>query len=178
MAALSALLVLAVTRRVMELMAQPGLVVPFVAALAYGLGTSVWSTASQGLWSHTPTLLGYVLGLWALLAGWWGWAGVAVVASVLARPATAPAAAALVAYTIHVAWRRTRPHAAPEDRRIWSRVATCCAGGLIVGLLGVTYNLWIFGNAVGGAPVRTEFWVRQLGAPTCSLARSWRAWPD
>ena len=36
------------------------------AALAFGLGTSVWSTASQAMWAHTPALLGYAVALWAL----------------------------------------------------------------------------------------------------------------
>jgi hypothetical protein len=37
--------------------------------LAFGFGTSVWSTASQGLWQHTPSLLFQLIGVWFLLRG-------------------------------------------------------------------------------------------------------------
>jgi hypothetical protein len=38
-------------------------------ALVFGLGTSVWSTASQGLWQHTPSLLLQLIGIWFILRG-------------------------------------------------------------------------------------------------------------
>ncbi|MCI0478021.1 MAG: hypothetical protein L0Y55_17395, partial [Anaerolineales bacterium] len=37
--------------------------------LAFGFGTSVWSTASQALWQQTPSLLFQLIGVWFLLRG-------------------------------------------------------------------------------------------------------------
>ena len=37
--------------------------------LAFGIGTSVWSTASQALWQQTPSLLFQLIGIWFLLRG-------------------------------------------------------------------------------------------------------------
>jgi hypothetical protein len=33
----------------------------------------------------------------------------------------------------------------------------------LVGVAGAVYNLWLFGNLVGGAPTRTQYWVEELG---------------
>ncbi len=38
-------------------------------ATAFGFGTSIWSTVSQGLWQHTPGILFQVIALWFLLRG-------------------------------------------------------------------------------------------------------------
>jgi hypothetical protein len=40
-----------------------------LATVAFGFGTSVWSTASQGLWQHTPSVLFLSLALWFLIRG-------------------------------------------------------------------------------------------------------------
>lgn len=37
--------------------------------LAFAFGTSVWSTASQALWQHTPSLLFQLIGIWFVLRG-------------------------------------------------------------------------------------------------------------
>ena len=37
--------------------------------LAVAFGTSVWSTASQALWQHTPSLLFQLIGVWFVLRG-------------------------------------------------------------------------------------------------------------
>ena len=73
MAALSAVAVLACVRRLLghrtgaDAQARVGRTdVALVAALAYALCTPVWSTASQAMWSHTPTVLGYSVALWGL----------------------------------------------------------------------------------------------------------------
>ncbi len=39
----------------------------WVVALAYGLGTCVWSQSSQALWQQTPVLFFLALGVWAFL---------------------------------------------------------------------------------------------------------------
>ncbi|RPI55947.1 MAG: hypothetical protein EHM55_06305, partial [Acidobacteria bacterium] len=69
--------------------------VALLAAITYGLATSVWSTASLALWTHTPAVLGFAMALWALTAGRTGFAGVAAATACFARPATAPAGALL-----------------------------------------------------------------------------------
>ena len=38
-------------------------------AFIFGLATSVWSTATQGLWQHTPSLLLQLIGIWFILRG-------------------------------------------------------------------------------------------------------------
>lgn len=40
-----------------------------LATFAFAFGTSVWSTASQALWQHTPSLLFQLLGIWFVLRG-------------------------------------------------------------------------------------------------------------
>ena len=67
------------------------------ATLLYALGTSLWSVASQGSWSHGPATLGICAGLSLLLpgpgrtpgAGRCAWAGLLLGLAVLVRPTTA-----------------------------------------------------------------------------------------
>ncbi len=40
-----------------------------LATVAFGFGTSIWSTASQGLWQHTSSVLFQLLAIWFLLRG-------------------------------------------------------------------------------------------------------------
>ncbi len=40
-----------------------------IVTLAFAFGTSVWSTASQALWQHTPSLLFQMIGIWFVLRG-------------------------------------------------------------------------------------------------------------
>ena len=166
MAAVSVMVVFATMRRLLEAMVRPHLVLALVTALAYGLGTSVWSAASQAMWTHTPALLSSAVAIWALVTGLWGVAGITMGAAVLARPAMAPAAVLLVMYVIQVAWRRTqdRGRGSREARSAWRGAITCGTSGLAVGVLGLAYNLQIFGNAAGGEPYRSAYWVQTLGA--------------
>ena len=127
--------------------------VALLTAVVYGLCTPVWSTASQAMWSHTLAVLGYAVALWALAA------------AAVARPATTPAAALLILYAAHVAWRSARRWSGPAPvRKGWAPAIRCGAGALLVGGIGVAYNFWLFTNAVGGAPFRTQYWLDQLGA--------------
>jgi hypothetical protein len=164
MAALSALAVFGASRRLLgaTTVSRPDdrdgdldMRAAVFAAVAYGLGTSVWSTASLAIWTHTPAVLGYALALWALTANRVGIAGTAVAAAVLARPATAPAAMFLTMYLVHEAIAKSR----------WTNAVrfSVCAG--VTGLAGLLYNYWLFGNAVGGAPFRTAYWMKELGTP-------------
>jgi hypothetical protein len=180
MTALSVLLVFGVVRRMLaHLRARPDDVgstaravtrhetrVALIAALAYGLGTPVWSTAAQAMWSHTPAVLGYALMLWALLANAPIIAGAAAAAAAVARPATAPAAAISMLYLAHRAWRHARRDG---SRSTAARAAFMPAlhgffAAAVVGGLGLAYNLRIFGNAGGGAPIRAAPGLDDLGA--------------
>ena len=135
--------------------------IALLAAIAYGLATSVWSTASLAIWTHTPAVLGFAVALWALTAGHPGLAGAALAAACFARPATAPVAALLGLYLMHRAWRHGWTSTAADSNRrdLWR----FCAGVVVTGSMGVLYNYWLFGNLVGGAPFRTEVWFRELG---------------
>ncbi len=72
-------------------------------ALLYGLGTCVWSVASQALWQHGPNLLFLAIGAWAFLhserrAKFAAAAGFALGMAVLCRPTSAIPVAVLGAY--------------------------------------------------------------------------------
>jgi hypothetical protein len=136
--------------------------VAFVAAIAYGLATSVWSTASLAMWTHTPAVLGFAVALWALTAGRPGVAGVAAAGAWFSRPATAPAVALLGLYLLHRTAHAGWTSAAAAHRR--ADVLRFSAGAALTGAAGILYNYWLFGNAVGGAPFRTGYWVEELGA--------------
>jgi hypothetical protein len=73
--------------------------------LAFAFGTSVWSTASQGLWQHTPSLLFQLLALWFLLRGDERGAspapaGLFLSLAVISRPTNAVTALVLGAYFV------------------------------------------------------------------------------
>ncbi len=79
----------------------------WVVALVYGLGTCVWSTASQGLWQHGPNVLFLSLGSYLWLR-WFeqrsAWLLVAAAQAfgfaVLCRPTSALIVAAVVVYLL------------------------------------------------------------------------------
>ena len=167
MAALSAVAVLACVRRLLghrtgaDAQARVGRTdVALVAALAYALCTPVWSTASQAMWSHTPTVLGYSVALWGLTARRAGVAGTAIGLAWIARPATASAAALLVVFMWHRAWRsgETLDGARIREAAFGSVMAAA------VSVLGMAYNVWLFGNPGGGASARTAYYAREFGA--------------
>ena len=104
-------------------------------ALAYGLGTCVWSTSSQMLWQHGPTEFFLALGTYFLLqrqrprAAYW--VGLSYALAFSCRPTAAIAVAAAGIYYLVV------------DRRALLRYL---AGGLPVALLLAAYNLHTFGT--------------------------------
>lgn len=73
---------------------------------AFAFGTSVWSTASQGLWQHTPSILFQSLGIWFLLRGKRAGAlaaapaGIFFSLAVVSRPATIVTVAILSLYVL------------------------------------------------------------------------------
>lgn len=64
-----------------------------VAATAIGLGTSLWTIASQALWQHGPAALAIAIGLWALAQDRMWLAGVALAPLLVIRPQAALAIA-------------------------------------------------------------------------------------
>jgi hypothetical protein len=176
MAALSAMLIFRASRRLLSALeiapaprgaaaADRSERLAMLAAVAYGLGTSIWSTASLAMWTHTPAILGFSAVLAALTIGRPGVAGLVAAGAVFARPATAPAMALIGLYLVHrlvrgagdAGWRSAEAASLQKD------VLRFAAAGALAGLAGIAYNYWLFGNAVGGAPFRTGFWVKELG---------------
>jgi hypothetical protein len=150
-AALSAVAVFAAAKR---FVGDDHVQIALLAAVAYALGTSIWSAASLAMWTHTPAVLGYAVAIWALTVSRPSIAGVAAAAAAFARPATAPAAALLGMYLAHRML---------DDRKHVKDLIRFCGGGFVAGLAGVLYNYWLFGNLVGGAPFRTAIWMEEFG---------------
>jgi hypothetical protein len=132
-----------------------------LAAIAYGLATSVWSTASLAMWTHTPAVLGFAVMLWAFTAGRFALAGVAMAAACIARPAAAPGAGLLGLYLVHRACRGGWGSAGAAQRRM--EVLRFSLAAALIGIAGALYNLWLFDNAMGGAPFRSVYWYKELG---------------
>ncbi len=176
MAALSAILVFRASKRLLQsleiTLAYPGTDadrserIAMLAAVAYGLGTSIWSTASLAMWTHTPAVLAFSVALVALTTGRSGIAGLAAASAVFARQATAPAVGLVGLYLVHRQLRATWHSGWHSADAVAKRndVLRFAAGGALVAVAAVAYNYWLFGNAVGGAPFRTGFWVKELGA--------------
>ncbi len=170
MVALSAVLLYRASRQLLgaTLASQPSVDrtlhvdrVALLAATTYGLATSVWSTASLAMWTHTPAVLAFAVALWALTAGRTGVAGAAVAAACFARPATAPAVAMLGMYLVHRTLRDEWRSALAASSRV--DLVRFSAGAALAGFAGILYNYWLFGNIVGGAPHRTEIWLQEFG---------------
>lgn len=128
-------------------------------ALAYGLGTPVWSVSSQALWQHAPNELFIAAGALALCAARGSrrnaaLAGLAFAAATACRPTSALYAVAAAAWLGYV------------DRR---SLVAFAAGSLPVAALVAAYNAWFLGSplrfgqgtAVGVALAKTgspELW--------------------
>jgi hypothetical protein len=104
-------------------------------ALAYGLGTCVWSSSSQTLWQHGPMEFFLALGTYFLLQRERPrvtyWVGLSYALAFVCRPT-----AALVIVVIGATFLL-------RDRRALIR---CLVGGLPVALLLAAYNLHYFGT--------------------------------
>jgi hypothetical protein len=106
-------------------------------ALAYGLGTCVWSASSQTLWQHGPTEFFLALGTYFLMqrerprAAYW--VGLSYALAFVCRPTAALVLAAVgISYFL-------------RDRRALLR---CVAGALPAVLLLAAYNLHVFGRLI------------------------------
>jgi hypothetical protein len=122
-------------------------------ALAYGLGTSAWSIASQALWQHGPAQFWLALAMLLLArnASAFGVGG-ALGMMVLCRPPDFFLALAVGAWAMR-AWRRDR-----------GRVLGFLAGAAIPAIvLGTLNALWF------GAPWRVAQSIRVIGSDASEL---------
>lgn len=118
----------------------------FGAALVFGLGSSMWATASQMLWQHTAVAMALTLGLWLLT--WPGlptWAAAAGGGALSLAVAARPTAALLFA-----AGLATAVFAPGEPRRKVYRGAAFLLGALPLLLIGFGTNWYYYGNLGGG----------------------------
>jgi hypothetical protein len=108
-------------------------------ALAYGLGTCVWSDASQTLLQQSPNVLFLAMGVWALVKSqhtkWFstGWSGAALGMAVLCRPTSAFAVIAVAGY---LAMTRRK------------ELLKFILGGLPLAAIWAGYNLYYFGTPI------------------------------
>ncbi|MFO0982229.1 MAG: hypothetical protein U1E76_10920 [Planctomycetota bacterium] len=150
-AALSVAFVFAALRR-LGLQRGAGL-----ATVAYGFGTTLFSTASQDAWQHGTAMLGLALALWGIALGSAAGAllsGLAFAWAFLSRPTTlAPALLVLV----YLAW---------QDRR---RLLALLAGALPLSALWLHYAWRVYGS-----PFMTGYGYR--GTEVWRYA-PWTSWP-
>lgn len=114
-------------------------------AAALGLGTGVWSTASQTLWQHAPNELFLLLGFWCLLRPPAAWpraaAGAALAWAVLCRPTSA---LVLLLAAVHVL---------VTERRL---LLAFCAGAAPVLLALAAHNAYYLGSPLSFGQIATS----------------------
>ena len=136
-------------------------------ALAYGLGTCVWSSSSQTLWQHGPNEFFLALGTLLLVrenrSRSAPWVGLSYTLAFACRPTGALVVAAAGIYYLL------------RDRRALLGFALGC---LPVGVLIATYNLHYFGKLVeigqlgGSHKIVAEFGIRAAYAGTQAASTS------
>ncbi len=125
----------------------------FVLALAYGLGTCVWSTSSQSLWQHGPLELFMAMAVFFLLRRDRDlWCGLACGLAVACRPTGVLLTVAIGLF-----------HLLGERRRLLRFVM----GGLPVAVLLIAYAWIVFGSpfSLGQWGVGTEVAQAKTGNP-------------
>ncbi len=121
----------------------------WLVAAVYGLGTSVWSTASQGLWTHTPAILLFAAAMWAFLAGHLGWSLAAIAIGAWARPVLTIALP--VALLLGLDWHRS-------PAVVFREALRASRGAVVVLLFAATYNTHVSGHVLGAAEARNAYW--------------------
>lgn len=121
-------------------------------ALLYGLASSTWSISSQALWQHGLTQLCLAVLLWALLR---------------AGPVRSTALLAGLALGVAAANRPTNvllllPMLVYFGRRGRAAMLAFCVPVAIAAALVFTYNLWFFGDLLGGYPTEMRRTGRDL----------------
>lgn len=156
MAALSAVLLYEALRRVL-----PTGRAAWIAALAYGLGTSVWSTASQGLWTHSPAVLTLCGAILLLTRQRPGWAATLLAIGCVARPATLPLIPLLISYDF-----TPPPHTGAVHAKALAWLGFALRyfwGAAFVIAAGAAYNDWLFGDPAGSNAMRNAYFTRLFG---------------
>lgn len=132
-------------------------------ALAYGLGTGVWSTSSQTLWQHGPNEFFLAMGAYFLTRAEVNWkhaaaCGAALSAAVACRPTSVVVAMAVGAYLL--ARLIVAPQAGGMGRQIrWKVLAAYVLAAVPIAVLLAAYNTyylgspWEFGQAKVGHDV-------------------------
>ena len=117
------------------------------AALVYGVATSAWSTASQGLWTHSPAVLMVSLALLFLVRNRPASAAAALAVAAVARPALVALIPILISYRFSPP---TAARSAGERVGAWARFQLENALGAVAILVaGGLYNYWLSGNVLG-----------------------------
>ncbi|HET8542580.1 MAG TPA: glycosyltransferase family 39 protein [Anaeromyxobacter sp.] len=126
-------------------------------ALAYGLGTAVWTTSSQTLWQHGPAELAAAAAIFFLVrarerAGWAVACGAALGAAVACRPTLAILAGAAAVWLLVV------------DRRAFAALAL---GGIPFAAALAAYNLHHLGSPLrfGQTEVSVGIALAKTGSP-------------
>jgi hypothetical protein len=129
--------------------------------VAYGLGTSIWSTASQGLWTHSPAVLAFAVALWLLSRGASTAAIAAAAIGALARPVM------LLTMPVWVYAAVGLPELRSSSERLrawtWSAMRVAIPGAALV-VAGLGYSVWLSGTLVGTAEARNANWTTAFGA--------------
>jgi hypothetical protein len=107
-----------------------------VLALAYGVGTGVWSTSSQTLWQHAPAAFLVALGSYGLVRAkdglrWSAVAGAAFAAATACRPTSAVFAGAAAVYLLG------------QGRRA---LLACAVAAAPIAIAIAGYNVYWFGS--------------------------------
>ncbi len=133
----------------------------WLVSIAYGLGTSIWSTASQGLWTHSPAVFAFALALVLERRGAPASSLAAVAIGGIARPVmllTLP----VWLYAVIGSPRDRGAHATTASWLGCAARTSLPAAALV--LAGFAYNLWLSGSVVGGAEQRNVNWTQAFGA--------------
>lgn len=135
--------------------------VAWFVCVAYGLGTSVWSTASQGLWAHSPAVLAFAVGIWLESRG----RSASGLAALAVGGVSRPVMLLLLPVWLAAVAGRPRPGAPGESMASWARRAARTAlPAAVMVLAGLGYNVWLTGSPTGTAEQRNAFWTGVFGA--------------
>ena len=133
-------------------LADPGGAGALLATVVIAFGTSLWSTASQGLYTHATAALGLTVALHSLLRGRPLLAGLAAGVAASARPAVALAVAILAGAAWFLGDGRARP------------AVRYAAGVGTVALLTIWHKVWLFGDLVGNdLAAKNIMWLEWAG---------------
>jgi hypothetical protein len=139
-------------------------------SLVYGLGTSIWSTASQGLWTHGPAVLAFSAAILLQSRSHTAASLAALAVGGVARPVML---LILPIWLLVARGRRTldRPE---ESIASWiPRAAGVSIPAAAIVLAGFAYNIWLVGSVFGTAEARNAPWTAAFGMTTMWGGNFW-----